>query len=122
MDKVAAVAKYLSSKPCPKYFKRNVCYEVKCAIEAWEMDKFAPDTKELNALDDSAFVDMYEKDFKDTVQHELAEAIEHIWRFEDAHGTDIFEYLKRLEKYRMIKGQVYINVIPEVSKTIVVAY
>lgn len=122
MDKKAAVAKYLASKPNPKYFKRNVHHELCTAIKAWKEDDFAPDTKELNTLDNATYVTMYEADFKDTVQHELSEAIEHIWRFVDAHGIDIFEYLTRLEKYRMLKGETYINMTPITGKTTLIIY
>ena len=113
---------YLSSKPSPKYFKRNVYHEICEAVKAWKEDDFAPDTKTLNALDDAAFVEEYEREFKDTVQHELSEAIEHIWRFADAHGVDIFEYMTRLEKYRMIKGETYINMTPITGKTTLIVY
>lgn len=124
MNKYEAVAKYLSSRPKVKYFIRNVDNELCDMKKAWKKDEFAPSVKELSNLSNEDFVSTYFNEYKDTVQHELAEAVEHIVLFAEAHGVDILEYLQYLEKFRNLMNEKSIGITQSSiapQKTIIIA-
>ena len=104
MNKYEALKAYLGMNPKIKWFKKHVIGEVCDAIWAWKNDLFAPTATEIMSVTDEEFVTYYETTVKDTVQHELSEAIEHIDNFAAAHGLSIFDYYEILKKYRKLKN------------------
>lgn len=88
-------------------FQRNVKYNISNAVDSWQGNFFAPDITVLDELDDNEFIQTYKDSFLGTFQHEMAEVMEHIDLFLEAHGINIFDYYKALEKFRSLEdGQI----------------
>ncbi len=102
MSKYDALKKYAAMAARPKYVKKSICAEVCSAMDAWKKDHFSPGVEELKGLSDKDFLATYKEHFYDTVEHEFAEAIEHIDRFMSAHDKNIFDYYNELKKYRAL--------------------
>jgi hypothetical protein len=72
-------------------------------------------------LNDIDFVNVYFEKYKGTVQHELAEVIDHVERFATAHGVDIYTYLNQLHRFRKIMKEGSKPVVSEsVTKKVIV--
>lgn len=102
MDKYEALKVYLSDKPRIRYFMKMVKTELSDAVKYWKKDKFAPAASGLSGMEGSEFIAAYEAEYDCTVQHELAEVIEHLDNFVTAHGDDIFAHYEILKKYRKL--------------------
>jgi hypothetical protein len=103
MTKYEALSQFLGKYGKIKDFYCMVKGELKDFVCAWKNDVFAPDPSVLDGLSDSDFMDKYKELFKDTAQHEAAEAVLYIKELIDYHGFDILKYVELVDKYKALK-------------------